>query len=132
MFDKLWAMMTTNEVTAGEDHPYEGIEPVQIEGQVQDVLDRVRAAFEGGGSRWQTRVVDSQERRLEGTVTTKVFGFVDDVTVWLEEADEGYRVMARSKSRIGKGDLGQNARNLRSFYRRLRELNLDPLVTSEN
>jgi len=132
MIDKLWAMMTTNDITAGEDTPYEGIEPVGLEGRPEDVLDRVRQAFEAGGSNWKTHVVDPQEHRLEGTVATRVFGFVDDVTVWLDEVEGGYRVMARSRSRIGRGDLGQNARNLRRFYRRLREENPDRLLAAGN
>lgn len=49
---------------------------------------------------------------LELTRRTNFFGFIDDVRVEFRETTAGVRIDAESRSRIGKGDLGQNPRNL--------------------
>lgn len=46
------------------------------------------------------------------TRRTRIFRFVDDVQVLVEPAPGGARLLLRSASRVGKGDLGQNGRNL--------------------
>ena len=55
------------------------------------------------------------EGRLEATATTPWFGFTDDVVVRGERAGTGSRVDVRSKSRVGRSDLGVNARRIRDF-----------------
>ena len=49
--------------------------------------------------------------------STRLIGFRDDVWVLLEERPDagGVRLHAESRSRVGKGDLGQNPRNLREL-----------------
>jgi uncharacterized protein (DUF1499 family) len=51
------------------------------------------------------------------TRRTRIFRFVDDVTVLAEEQAGGTRLLLRSASRVGKSDLGQNARNLTELRR---------------
>jgi uncharacterized protein (DUF1499 family) len=42
-----------------------------------------------------------------------VFRFVDDLTVWVSLDREGFtRVEARSRARVGRGDLGVNRRRV--------------------
>jgi uncharacterized protein (DUF1499 family) len=61
--------------------------------------------------------------RLEAVHTTRAFRFKDDVSVRIWREGERTRVSVRSKSRIGKGDFGQNARNIRELLAALdREL----------
>jgi uncharacterized protein (DUF1499 family) len=62
--------------------------------------------------RWQVKDVDAQAGTIHATHRTRVFRFVDDVRIRLEPTEGGTRIRARSQSRIGKGDLGQNRRNL--------------------
>lgn len=58
------------------------------------------------------------ESTRNGTITlkmtrrTRVFRFVDEITIEFHETTSGTRVEAESRSRVGKGDLGQNPRNL--------------------
>ena len=59
------------------------------------------------------------------TRRTWMVRFIDDVLVWLEETPGGCRVHARSRSRIGRGDLGQNRRNLRGLFRTVDGLRRD-------
>lgn len=60
------------------------------------------------------------EGRLEAVATTALFGFKDDFVVRLGDYPTGTRVDARSMSRLGSSDLGQNAKRLRTFFNRLR------------
>ncbi len=73
-------------------------------------------------SRWKIE----SKRELEGgweyrlTRTTPLFRFVDDVKVRLASSDSGTTVKAESQSRLGKGDLGQNPRNLNELLGAIR------------
>lgn len=49
------------------------------------------------------------------TRRTRLFRFVDDVHVIAEPTPNGTRLLLRSASRVGKDDLGQNARNLQEL-----------------
>ena len=56
---------------------------------------------------------------IRATRTTRLFRFVDDVLLLLEPDAGGTRLEARSASRVGRGDLGQNRRNLAELWRAL-------------
>jgi uncharacterized protein (DUF1499 family) len=45
--------------------------------------------------------------------------FAEDVTVTIRPTERGSRISARSRSRVGPWDLGQNARNLRELLAEL-------------
>jgi len=52
--------------------------------------------------------------------TTGLVGYKDDIRVRIEPGGQGSRLSAESRSRIGKGDLGQNPRNLRELLGQVR------------
>ncbi len=58
---------------------------------------------------------------LHLTRTTLLFRFTDDIHVRLEPVAGGTRLTAESQSRLGKGDLGQNPRNLKELLAGLGE-----------
>lgn len=64
--------------------------------------------------RWAVVHQDPAAGSLHLTFTTPICRFVDDIRLQFEPRDHGQRSIMRgeSRSRIGKGDLGQNARNL--------------------
>jgi uncharacterized protein (DUF1499 family) len=65
---------------------------------------------------------DPAQRRLEATDTSLLFGFEDDVVVRILEEPGGFtRVDVRSKSRVGRSDLGINAGRIRLFTTTLRK-----------
>lgn len=73
--------------------------------------------------RWTVESPRSVEAgRIEIDLVHKTFwmGFKDDVQVTIEASDGGSRLSATSQSRIGKGDLGQNPRNLKDLISRVR------------
>lgn len=63
---------------------------------------------------------NAAEGRIEATHTSFFFGFKDDVVVRVVADDSTTRVDIRSKSRLGRSDLGQNARRVRTFIQKLR------------
>lgn len=72
--------------------------------------------------RWELveRTEEDRQVRLHFIRTTGVLRFKDDIRVRIEPAGAGSRLSAESRSRIGKGDLGQNPRNLRELLDKLR------------
>lgn len=52
---------------------------------------------------------------LVAVARTRVLRFKDDVTVRVRRRDGAAEVAVRSRSRLGKADFGQNARNIRAF-----------------
>jgi uncharacterized protein (DUF1499 family) len=79
---------------------------------------RARHAVRASG--WELVAADSTDGRVEATATTGWFGFKDDVVVRVRPAGSGSRVDVRSVSRVGKSDVGTNARRIRAFLSRLR------------
>ncbi len=68
---------------------------------------------------WEIVAAVPGEGRLEATDTTFWFGFKDDVVVRVRPQVGGSRVDVRSKSRVGRSDVGANARRMRRFLERL-------------
>ncbi len=58
---------------------------------------------------------------------TGLMGYRDDVAVFALRNENGYTLHATSQSRIGKGDLGQNPRNLRALHKELSQRLMKPL-----
>jgi uncharacterized protein (DUF1499 family) len=56
---------------------------------------------------------------LQAVARTRVLRFKDDVTVRIRRREGATEVSVRSRSRIGKADFGQNARNIRAFQAEL-------------
>jgi uncharacterized protein (DUF1499 family) len=64
---------------------------------------------------WTVVASDPGRGRLEATATTFWFRFTDDIVIRVRPQDAGSRLDIRSKSRVGRGDLGANARRIRAF-----------------
>jgi uncharacterized protein (DUF1499 family) len=76
---------------------------------------------------WAVVAAVPGEGRLEATDTTFWFGFTDDVVVRVRPAEGGgTRVDVRSKSRVGRSDIGANARRVRRFLHALQGAGLTP------
>ncbi len=64
---------------------------------------------------WEMVEANLPDGRIEATDTTYWFGFKDDVVIRIVGDDERTRVDVRSKSRVGRGDMGTNARRINDF-----------------
>lgn len=60
------------------------------------------------------------EGRLEAIDTSTWFGFHDDIVVRIKADGAGSRIDIRSKSRVGRTDLGVNAQRIREFAQKLK------------
>jgi uncharacterized protein (DUF1499 family) len=98
---------------------YPDIAPLVVHLSASAAFDRVDAAVRDLG--WELVGSDRTSGRIEATDTTFWFGFKDDVVVRItEDSGQGSRIDVRSKSRVGVGDLGTNARRVRELLSRLR------------
>lgn len=68
---------------------------------------------------WEIVASDSKALRIEATDTTRWFGFKDDVVVRLTPSPTGSRIDVRSVSRVGKSDVGTNARRIQAYLARV-------------
>jgi hypothetical protein len=68
---------------------------------------------------WDIVAADSASGRIEATATTRWFGFKDDVVVRVSPTEHGSRIDVRSVSRVGRGDIGTNARRVRRYVAQL-------------
>jgi hypothetical protein len=70
---------------------------------------------------WRIVAAEPAEGRIEATDTTFWFGFTDDIVIRITPAGERSLLDIRSVSRVGKSDVGTNARRIRSYLKRLRQ-----------
>jgi hypothetical protein len=69
---------------------------------------------------WEIVKSDSKSGRIDAVATTFWFGFKDDVVVQVAAEGQGSRIEVRSKSRVGKGDSGANAKRIGSYFQRMK------------
>lgn len=72
-------------------------------------------------SGWEIVAEVPDEGRIEAVATTLLYGFKDEVAIRIVPAEGGAVVDLRSRSRLGRGDLGTNAARIRHFLAALRE-----------
>lgn len=101
------------EIAAQQREAYPGIEPLHLSVAPQEAFDAAFAAAREMG--WNIVAADSAALRIEAVDETFWYGFEDDVVVRLTPADGGTVLDARSVSRVGRGDLGVNARRVRAY-----------------
>jgi uncharacterized protein (DUF1499 family) len=104
---------------ADTDEPGGGVAPLDLALPPPEALAHVERVVRGL-PRWQVEAVDPPAGTVKATRRTRLWGFIDDVTLRLEPAAGGTRVHARSQSRVGASDFGQNRRNLRELFAALR------------
>jgi uncharacterized protein (DUF1499 family) len=68
---------------------------------------------------WRIVAAVPEEGRIEATATTPLLRFKDDVVIRVTSRGNGSRIDMRSKSRLGKSDLGANAKRIRAYFRAL-------------
>jgi len=81
--------------------------PAELKRKVRELLAKLS---------WQIVTEDFDAESIEATATTRIMRFKDDFVVRIRpRANGGTRVDFRSRSRIGKSDLGANAARIRDF-----------------
>jgi uncharacterized protein (DUF1499 family) len=100
-------------LAAQQREGYPDVTPVTLPSPVAQTFDRVLAVAQEHG--WEIVSADQSAGRIEATDTTRWFGFKDDIVVRLTSWGTGTRVDMRSVSRVGRSDVGTNARRIRDF-----------------
>jgi uncharacterized protein (DUF1499 family) len=90
---------------------YPDIQPLVVAAPRERVFEAALRAARGMG--WEIVASDVSAGRIEAIATTRLLRFKDDVVIRLREEAGQTRVDVRSKSRLGRGDLGTNARRIR-------------------
>jgi len=105
------------EVAAQQKKAYPDIVPAILDTPPPQAFARAERAAHAMG--WDIVAVVPGELRIEATDTTLLFGFKDDIVIRIAPAGQGSRVDVRSLSRVGKSDLGVNAKRIRKYLRQL-------------
>lgn len=92
---------------------YPDLEPVRIAGDRDAVYQRCLAVAAELG--WKITMQDAATGTFEAVDVSRIFHFVDDIAVRVREGDGTVVVDVRSRSRVGKGDMGANAARIRAF-----------------
>jgi len=115
MLGLIWP--TINDVKTGETPQYPDVQPQRFNRPYDKVFEAALAAAQAMG--WEIRETNSERGIIEAIATTRLFKFKDDVTVTITSQGDVTVVNVRSKSRVGKSDLGTNARRIRAFQAEL-------------
>lgn len=89
------------------------IRPVILDLPADRAFQRALDAAAAQG--WEIVDANPADGRIEATDRTFWFGFYDDVVIRLTPLDGRTVLDVRSKSRIGRGDMGTNARRVREY-----------------
>lgn len=122
MLRPLIEALTMNFAETDPSSPDPQLRPLRVSGSPGEAAELVRK-FVGRNPRWKLVKdgTDGSHQRLQLVVYSRLFRFKDDVVVTITTDGPDSIVEARSQSRVGKGDLGQNKRNLRELFTGLRE-----------
>src|SRR6056297_322818 len=101
------------ETANAQREAYPDVEPLMLSENVQRVMDEAVLLVVNRG--WKLVAINREEGRIEATENLAWFGFKDDVVLRFTETEEGTRVDMRSKSRIGRSDVGVNAKRIEQF-----------------
>ena len=110
-FTKNWANTT--------DPTHSDLNPLRLPGSHSEAIKRLVAVV-GTLPRWSVVASDPEAGTAHLNHTTRAFKFVDDIYLVCSEEGAGTRVDAESRSRVGKGDLGQNRRNILELWKAVR------------
>jgi len=98
---------------------YPDISPLRLDIPPKEAFARCLAAAKARG--WEIVASEADKGIIEATDTSLWFGFKDDIVIRITAEGNGSRVDMRSLSRVGKSDVGANARRIRHFLDTLRK-----------
>ncbi|MBL8191115.1 MAG: DUF1499 domain-containing protein [Acidobacteria bacterium] len=102
-----------NDVKTGATPQYADLQPQRFTQPPEKVFAAALEVSQAQG--WEIRESKPEQGIIEAVATTRLFKFKDDVTITITSEGASTVVNMRSKSRVGKGDLGTNARRIRAF-----------------
>jgi uncharacterized protein (DUF1499 family) len=108
------------DIAAQQHRAYPDIQPLTLHVPVDKAFSQALQAM--GAMGWEIIDASPSEGRLEGTDTTFWFGFKDDIVIRIKAQGDDTRVDVRSMSRVGRSDVGTNAKRIREFEQKLKDM----------
>ena len=108
-----------DKIAALQKQGYADIAPLVMKMPPAAAFDRALSTAREMG--WEIVAAVPADNRIEATATTLLFGFKDDIVIRITPAADGSRIDVRSVSRVGRSDLGTNAKRIRSFLDKLKQ-----------
>jgi uncharacterized protein (DUF1499 family) len=115
LLDLLWPRI--NDVSTGETREYPDIQPQRFKTGAKKVFDVAEEVVKTMG--WTIIESDRQQGTIDAVAAISFFRIKDDVTIIIKNEGDQTIVNVRSRSRVGQGDLGRNARRIRRFQTEL-------------
>lgn len=109
---RAWPMI--NMVETGRTPEYPDVQPRTYQRPMGEVFDAAMHAV-SRLSRWTLVGYDETHGEIRVEARSRLWRFVDDITIRVTDREGATVVDVRSASRVGRGDFGQNARNIRRF-----------------
>ena len=106
-----------NEVADMQHKAYADLETLTTKAAPEKAFEAAKAAIAAMGMKLVD--ADPAQGRIEANQTSLLYGFTDDMVVRIAAGADGTKVDVRSKSRVGRSDLGQNAKRIRTFLQKL-------------
>jgi len=108
------------EIAAKQRTAYPDLVPTVLSAPPDKAFEQALTAARKMG--WVIVDANAAEGRIEATDTTFWFGFIDDIVIRITPADRGSRVDIRSVSRVGKSDVGMNAKRIGKYLKELKQI----------
>lgn len=105
------------EIAAQQRAGYPKLGPLILPSPPGQAFERALAAARDMG--WEIVASSPSDRRIEATDTTFWFGFKDDIVVRIRPTEGGSRIDVRSVSRVGRSDVGTNAKRIQKFLEKI-------------
>jgi uncharacterized protein (DUF1499 family) len=109
-------------VARQQQEAYPDIRSYRLDAGAEIAFERALTAARKMG--WEIVAADPAAGRMEATATTFWYGFKDDVVVRISEDNGDSVIDVRSKSRVGRSDLGANAARIRAYLETLKTIGL--------
>ena len=107
---RLWTYFTTNMAETRRDHRFPELELPCVALSPGVLFTRIEHTLEV--LNWQIIESDHREYYIHAVVETMLLRFKDDIMIKLEPGRYGTEIHIRSRSRVGRGDLGTNTRHI--------------------
>lgn len=97
---------------------YPDLAPLAMSAPPDGVFKKVTALAKKQ-EQWSIIRVDEANFRLEAVTTTPTLKFSDDIVIEVRAEGRASAIHMRSKSRLGKSDLGANYKRIKNFFDQL-------------
>lgn len=106
----------TDEIAIIQQQLFPDVKPISSE--LAPAAAFARALFTAESLGWEVYAQDARQGHIEAVQTTLWFGFKDDIVIRIRAEESGSRIDLRSVSRVGRSDLGANAKRILAFTER--------------